>query len=57
MTLKKGDIIQFRSGDLATIKRVAKDRSWADVDCGFWSKRVPDPDENLKLWAETEVTQ
>lgn len=48
--IKKGDLIKFASGDVGKIKRVAKDRSWADVDCGFWSKRVPNPDKNLRLY-------
>ncbi|WP_340398011.1 hypothetical protein NST50_14040 [Paenibacillus sp. FSL E2-0202] len=48
MTLKKGDWIEFQAGGVGKIKRMAKDRSWADVCCGSWSKRVPDPDKHLK---------
>lgn len=50
MTLKKGDLIKFSDGSPGLIIRMAKDRSWADIDCGSWSKRVPEPDKHLKLY-------
>jgi len=46
--MKKGDWISFQSGGVGKIIRIAKDKSWADVWCGNWSKRVPDPEKHLK---------
>ncbi|WP_179089414.1 MULTISPECIES: hypothetical protein [Paenibacillus] len=57
MTLKKGDWIKFKAGGVGLITRMAKDRSWADVDCGRWSKRVPDPDKHLERIEGQEAYQ
>ncbi|WP_339314641.1 hypothetical protein [Paenibacillus sp. FSL M7-0896] len=57
MTFSKGDLIEFQTGGVGKIIRIAKDRSWADIDCGPWSKRVPDPDKHLKPIVEQETAQ
>lgn len=55
--IQKGSIVQFRMdwdkeptpNNTSIVSRVAKDRSWADVNNSFGRKRVPEPDKNLKL--------
>jgi hypothetical protein len=55
--IQKGSIVQFKMHwseeptpmNTAVVLRIAKDRSWADVKTPYGSKRVPNPDENLKL--------
>ncbi|WP_158659148.1 hypothetical protein [Paenibacillus polymyxa] len=48
--IQKGAWVKFAAGGIGKVKRMAKDRNWADVDCGNWSKRVPDPDKNLEVY-------
>ncbi|MGF6352455.1 hypothetical protein ABIE27_000351 [Paenibacillus sp. 4624] len=55
--IQKGDLVMFSAGGVGKIKRMSKDRSWADVNCGSWSKRVPDPDKNLQLYKNKEEEQ
>lgn len=55
--IQKGDLVLFSAGGVGKIKRMSKDRSWADVDCGGWSKRVPDPDKHLRLYSELETKE
>lgn len=58
--IQKGSIVQFKMNwgeeptpaNTSIVLRVAKDRSWADVKTPYGSKRVPNPDENLKLVTE-----
>ena len=57
MKLECGAIVQFRMDwdetptpdNTAIVTRVAKDKSWADVQTPFGGKRVPNPLENLKI--------
>lgn len=55
--IKKDAIVQFRENwnekptqnNIAIVKRVAKDKSWADVETPFGKKRVMEPYLNLKV--------
>lgn len=55
--MEKGAIVQFKMNweeeptpsNTSIVTRVAKDKSWADVETPFGKKRVPDPVENLKV--------
>lgn len=61
----KGAIVQFRMnwgeeptpGNTSIVTRVAKDKSWADVETPFGKKRVPNPLENLKIITEPLVVR
>ncbi|MBD8037124.1 hypothetical protein H9635_10235 [Solibacillus sp. A46] len=61
--LKKGAIVQFRvdwnseptPANTSTVNRVAKDKSWVDVNTPFGSKRVRNPLENLKIITDPMV--
>lgn len=55
--MKKGDWIEFQLGGVGIIKRIAKDKSWADIWCGAWSKRVPNPEINLKPYHREVIEQ
>jgi len=42
--IKRADWVACRlspSGGIGIVKRVARDGSWADVDWGPWTKRMP----------------
>jgi hypothetical protein len=61
--IQKGSIVQFKMdwdkeptpANTSIVLRVAKDRSWADVKTPYGNKRVPNPDQNLKLVTEPLV--
>lgn len=61
--IQKGSIVQFKMdwgkeptpSNTAIVIRVAKDRSWADVKTPYGSKRIHDPDKNLRLIIEPLV--
>lgn len=39
--IKRYDWVTTKTGGRGIVKRVAKDGTWADVDWGAWSKRMP----------------
>lgn len=61
--IERGAIVQFRVdweneptlANTGIVKRVAKDKSWADVSTLFGKKRVKNPSENLKVITEPLV--
>jgi len=61
--IKRGAMVQFKAdweneptlANTGIIKRVAKDKSWADVSTLFGNKRVKKPSENLKVITEPLV--
>lgn len=61
--IQKGSIVQFEmdwekeptSINTSIVLRIAGDRSWADVITPYGSKRVSNPDKNLKLITEPLV--
>lgn len=63
--IQKNSIVQFKMdwdneptpNNTSIVTRVAKDRSWADVHTPFGNKRVPNPDENLKLITQPLVVR
>jgi hypothetical protein len=58
--LIRGAIVQFKMdweneptpGNTSIVTRVAKDKSWADVQTPYGKKRVPNPLEYLKIITE-----
>jgi hypothetical protein len=62
--IKLHDWVTTSTGGRGIVKRIAKDGSWADVDWGSWSKRMPTSSLIIQTsisigdgWVATDLTR